>query len=107
MDHTQSHPLPFIISTICTNLCFILTSRSPSLSSTPHYSPRSPIIRTMGIHISRTAALAPISAASTVIGFVSFGVTVGTFLRVFWGNIQTVMHARREIPVSAECVICG
>jgi len=58
----------------------------------------------MGIHISRTAALAPISAASTVIGFVSFGVTVGTFLRVFWGNIQTVMHARREIPVSAECV---
>jgi len=27
-------------------------------------------------------------------------------LRVFWGNIQTVMHARREIPVSAECVIC-
>jgi len=55
----------------------------------------------MGIHISRTAALAPISAASTVIGFVSFGVTVGTFLRVFWGNIQTVMHARREIPVSA------
>jgi hypothetical protein len=53
----------------------------------------------MVLHIDASAALAPISAASTIIGFISFAFTLGTFLRVFWGNIMTIMNARREIPV--------
>lgn len=54
----------------------------------------------MGISVSKTAQLAPISAVSSVIGFISFAFTLGTFVRVFWENIWTLFQAKSEIPVS-------
>ncbi|KAI5254089.1 hypothetical protein E4T42_02627 [Aureobasidium subglaciale] len=51
----------------------------------------------MGITLSTHSTLAPLSLASTIIGFVSFSFTIATLLRVFWGNITTVTHAHDEI----------
>ncbi|MBE7180161.1 MAG: hypothetical protein INR71_02960 [Terriglobus roseus] len=51
----------------------------------------------MGVAISSHSALAPISLASTIIGFVSFAVTVATLLRVSWDNLATVAAAPTEI----------
>ena len=51
----------------------------------------------MGVTLSTHSALAPISLASTIIGFISFSFTVATFLRVFWDNISTILHAHDEI----------
>lgn len=41
----------------------------------------------MGVAISTQSTLAPVSLASTVIGFVSFAFTVATAVRVFWENV--------------------
>lgn len=51
----------------------------------------------MGVTISK-GTLAPISFASTIIGFVSFAVTVATLLRVSWDNLATISAAPTEIP---------
>ncbi|KAI5211920.1 hypothetical protein AUEXF2481DRAFT_26793 [Aureobasidium subglaciale EXF-2481] len=51
----------------------------------------------MGITLSTHSTLAPLSLASTIIGFVSFSFTIATLLRVFWGNITTVTNAHDEI----------
>ncbi|KAH7086191.1 hypothetical protein FB567DRAFT_63677 [Paraphoma chrysanthemicola] len=50
----------------------------------------------MGITISHTN-YAPISLVSTLIGFVSFAFTLGTFLKVFWSNLGTFSAAPSEI----------
>lgn len=50
----------------------------------------------MGVHLSKDASLAPISLASTVIGFISFAFTIATFLRVFWENLMTIFIANEE-----------
>lgn len=50
----------------------------------------------MGITISHTN-FAPISLVSTLIGFVSFAFTLGTFLKVFWSNLGTFAAAPHEI----------
>ncbi|KAF2427786.1 hypothetical protein EJ08DRAFT_332050 [Tothia fuscella] len=51
----------------------------------------------MGVALSTNSTLAPISLASTVIGFISFTFTVATALRVFWANFQTFVGASSEI----------
>lgn len=51
----------------------------------------------MGVAVSSHSALAPISLASTIIGFVSFAFTVTTWLRVFWQNLNTLFEAESEI----------
>ncbi|CAD0101126.1 unnamed protein product [Aureobasidium mustum] len=51
----------------------------------------------MGITLSTHTTLAPLSLASTIIGFVSFSFTLATLLRVFWGNITTILNAHDEI----------
>ncbi|THW66799.1 hypothetical protein D6D25_01667, partial [Aureobasidium pullulans] len=51
----------------------------------------------MGVTLSTQSTLSPLSLASTVIGFVSFSFTLATLLRVFWGNITTVLNAHDEI----------
>jgi hypothetical protein len=50
----------------------------------------------MGITISHTN-FAPISLVSTLIGFVSFAFTLGTFVKVFWSNLGTFAAAPHEI----------
>lgn len=50
----------------------------------------------MGVHLSTEASLAPISLASTLIGFISFAFTLATFLRVFWENVITLFGAKNE-----------
>ncbi|KAI4207280.1 MAG: hypothetical protein LQ346_000648 [Caloplaca aetnensis] len=45
-----------------------------------------------------SSGLPPISQASIIVGFVSFAVTVFTFLRVFWDSIQTMWSAPKELP---------
>ena len=52
----------------------------------------------MGVTLSTHSSLAPISLASTIIGFISFAFTVATAVRVFWGNIKTVQAAPVEVP---------
>jgi hypothetical protein len=51
----------------------------------------------MGVAVSKQASLAPISLASTIIGFLSFAFTVATFVRVFWANLMTIVNAPSEI----------
>lgn len=51
----------------------------------------------MGVTLSTHSSLAPISMASTIIGFISFSFTIATFLRVFWDNITTITNAHDEI----------
>ncbi|KAF2032990.1 hypothetical protein EK21DRAFT_59709 [Setomelanomma holmii] len=50
----------------------------------------------MGITVSHTN-YAPISLVSTLIGFVSFAFTLGTFIKVFWSNWGTFSAAPQEI----------
>ncbi|KAF2820598.1 hypothetical protein CC86DRAFT_304452 [Ophiobolus disseminans] len=50
----------------------------------------------MGVTISHTN-YAPISLVSTLIGFVSFAFTLGTFLKLFWSNLGTFAAAPHEI----------
>ena len=50
----------------------------------------------MGITVSHST-LAPISLTSTIIGFISFAFTVGTFFKVFWQSILTLKAAPSEI----------
>ncbi|GAB7344257.1 hypothetical protein MBLNU457_2134t2 [Dothideomycetes sp. NU457] len=52
----------------------------------------------MGVHLSTTATLAPLSLASITIGIISFAFTVATFLRVFWTSIMTIFSAATEAP---------
>lgn len=52
----------------------------------------------MGVSISSHSSLAPISLASTIIGFASFAFTVATLLRVSWVNFETFSAASTEIP---------
>ena len=51
----------------------------------------------MGLVLSTSTHVAPISLASTTIGFVSFTFTLATLLRVFWDNFQTMSNAPTEI----------
>jgi hypothetical protein len=51
----------------------------------------------MGVAISTHTSLAPISLASTIIGFVSFVFTIGTATRVFWGELSTWSAAPHEM----------
>ncbi|KAF2493958.1 hypothetical protein BU16DRAFT_60559 [Lophium mytilinum] len=51
----------------------------------------------MGVTLSTHSALAPISLASSVIGFISFAFTLATFLNVFWSNLFTFFAAPTEI----------
>ena len=51
----------------------------------------------MGVVISKTSELSPISVASIVIGFISFAFTVATFLRVLWANFMTLGEAPHEV----------
>ncbi|KAL5120381.1 hypothetical protein ACEQ8H_001671 [Pleosporales sp. CAS-2024a] len=50
----------------------------------------------MDITVSHTN-YAPMSLVSTLIGFVSFGFTLGTFLKVSWSNLGTFSAAQDEI----------
>lgn len=50
----------------------------------------------MGITISHTL-FSPLSMVSTMIGFVSFAFTLGTFVKVFWSNLGTFGAAPQEI----------
>ncbi|KAK3201717.1 hypothetical protein GRF29_164g444297 [Pseudopithomyces chartarum] len=50
----------------------------------------------MGVTISH-ATTAPLFMISTIIGFVSFAFTVGTFLKVSWQSILTIKSAPHEI----------
>ncbi|KAI9699524.1 MAG: hypothetical protein M1820_007155 [Bogoriella megaspora] len=52
----------------------------------------------MGVAISSQSSLAPVSLASTIIGFISFAFTVLTAIRVFWSNISTIRAAPTEVP---------
>ncbi|KAF2155279.1 hypothetical protein K461DRAFT_110933 [Myriangium duriaei CBS 260.36] len=47
-------------------------------------------------NVNSHASLAPISYASTIIGFISFTFTLATFLRVFWENLTTLGKANSE-----------
>lgn len=51
----------------------------------------------MGVTVSSESTLAPVSLASTIIGFASFAVTVATLIKVFWDNVQTIFGAPTEI----------
>ncbi|OJD35459.1 uncharacterized protein BKCO1_17000118 [Diplodia corticola] len=51
----------------------------------------------MGVTISKTSELSPISMVSTVFGFLGFAFTIATFLRVTWENIQTFLGASTQI----------
>ncbi|KAF2719601.1 hypothetical protein K431DRAFT_286561 [Polychaeton citri CBS 116435] len=51
----------------------------------------------MGIIISSPVKTAPFTVVSTVIGFVSFAFTIGTFLKVVWVNLETVSEAPHEV----------
>lgn len=51
----------------------------------------------MGVAISTHSSVAPVSLASTVIGFISFIFTIGTATRVFWGELSTWSAAPHEI----------
>ncbi|KAK4543960.1 hypothetical protein LTR36_004734 [Oleoguttula mirabilis] len=51
----------------------------------------------MGVTLSSTSTLAPISFASTVIGFISFTFTLGTFIKVLWVNFETLGEAQHEV----------
>ncbi|KAH7138614.1 hypothetical protein B0J11DRAFT_610129 [Dendryphion nanum] len=50
----------------------------------------------MGVTVSHST-LAPISLVSTIIGFISFGFTLGTFFNVFWSSIVTIKNAPNQI----------
>jgi hypothetical protein len=52
----------------------------------------------MGVSISKTASLAPISLASTTIGFISFAFTLMTWFGIFWSDMRTIAAAPEEIP---------
>ena len=43
------------------------------------------------------SALAPISKASAIVGFISFTFTFFTFLNVFWSSLLTMKNAPREM----------
>lgn len=51
----------------------------------------------MGVTISKTSELSPLSLVSTVFGFLGFAFTIATFLRVTWENIQTINGASTQI----------
>ncbi|QIW98024.1 hypothetical protein AMS68_003542 [Peltaster fructicola] len=51
----------------------------------------------MGVVISTNSTLAPISFASSIIGFVSFAFTLGTFLKVVWVNLETVSEPAHDV----------
>ena len=53
----------------------------------------------MGNWISTSSKLAPISAASTIIGFLEFPLTILTLLKVVWEDISTAKSAENEITV--------
>jgi hypothetical protein len=51
----------------------------------------------MGAVISYETTVAPVSYASIIVGFVSFGFTLATAIRVFWSELQTFTEADSEI----------
>lgn len=51
----------------------------------------------MGVVLSTHSTLAPVSLASSIIGFVSFAFTVATAVRVFWENLNTIWEAPQEV----------
>ncbi|EME46582.1 hypothetical protein DOTSEDRAFT_70555 [Dothistroma septosporum NZE10] len=50
----------------------------------------------MGVVISKST-LNPLSFVSTIIGFVSFVFTLGTFVKVVWTNLETMSEASHEV----------
>jgi hypothetical protein len=50
----------------------------------------------MGVTVSHTA-FSPLSMISTIIGFISFTLTLATLMRVFWSNLMTFYAAPEEI----------
>lgn len=51
----------------------------------------------MGVVISTNSTLAPISLASSIIGFVSFAFTLATFFKVVWINLETLSEPAHEV----------
>lgn len=51
----------------------------------------------MGVIISTNSTLAPISFASSVVGFVSFAFTLATFLKVVWQNLITLAESSHNV----------
>jgi len=51
----------------------------------------------MGVAVSTQSPLAPVSLASSVVGFAGFAFTVATAIGVFWSNLQTFAAAPTEI----------
>ncbi|KAL2351081.1 hypothetical protein BJ546DRAFT_855806 [Cryomyces antarcticus] len=51
----------------------------------------------MGVTLSTLSTLAPVSFASTVVGFISLAITLLTFIRVFWDNLMTLASAPQEV----------
>lgn len=51
----------------------------------------------MGIVVSTGTPTSPFFLISGIVGFVSFGFTLGTFLKVIWTNIETMTEAPHEV----------
>ncbi|KAK6442347.1 hypothetical protein LTR95_001423 [Oleoguttula sp. CCFEE 5521] len=51
----------------------------------------------MGVVLSTTTELSPLSLASIVIGIISFVFTLDTFLRVVWVNLTTLSEAPHQV----------
>lgn len=51
----------------------------------------------MGVVVSSGTATSPFFLASGIVGFVSFGFTLGTFIRVIWTNLETLCEAPHEV----------
>ena len=51
----------------------------------------------MGVVVSSHSPTSPFFLASGIIGFVSFAFTLGTFVRVFWVNLETLCEAHHEV----------
>lgn len=50
----------------------------------------------MGVYLS-TTAYSPMAFTSAIIGFISFVFTLGTFLKVVWINLETMMEPSHEV----------
>lgn len=53
----------------------------------------------MGNWISSSSKVAPISAASTILSFISFPITAATLVKVLWEDIQVLQGADAEVAV--------
>jgi hypothetical protein len=51
----------------------------------------------MGVVVSSPTPTSPFFLVSGIVGFISFGFTLGTFLKVTWINIETLCEAHHEV----------